>query len=557
MRIIRNIERRPWQHISEWLLIVVLFCEAFSSCSSDDESTTPLPDGKYPLLLTAEVSQPQTRAAGKDTWTGGEEIIVKMKGEFGSKTYVMDAAGNAVPKDADNAFYWKNTDEDRISAWTPDLEVETDISDQTKGYAAFDVLYASTIGRYDQAINLRFVHRMAKIEVTLKTGEGITEEELKGATVTIFGDPLTHSTAGLVAPGNQSDGEIKPYYDAATKKYESLVPPQDMTGKPLIRINIGSNAFTYTPDTEAAGKFDYFGGKRYAYTITVKADGIDVRTVTGATWGYDGEEDVASARLFKADELKVGDYFYSDGTWSDGGLRKQYADGRVVTADPKPDPVEGKTVVGIVFQTDPSRIGAAEKAKLGAGKVHGLVMCVKNAATGQRWNPENKDAGLTKCQTKAENYNDISGYGNGEHIRSSRGNFDNYPAFKAADDYSSTCPVPATTTGWFIPSSGQWWDILQNLGGCPALADVTQQTSSDSNYLYWGGQGDVPAALNAWMEKIAADNKSNFYSNEWFWSSSEDSENQARTWCFGSSGFVVSVQNAKDRFLLVRPVLAF
>jgi len=557
MRIIRNIERRPWQHISEWLLIVVLFCEAFSSCSSDDESTTPLPDGKYPLLLTAEVSQPQTRAAGKDTWTGGEEIIVKMKGEFGSKTYVMDAAGNAVPKDADNAFYWKNTDEDRISAWTPDLEVETDISDQTKGYAAFDVLYASTIGRYDQAINLRFVHRMAKIEVTLKTGEGITEEELKGATVTIFGDPLTHSTAGLVAPGNQSDGEIKPYYDAATKKYESLVPPQDMTGKPLIRINIGSNAFTYTPDTEAAGKFDYFGGKRYAYTITVKADGIDVRTVTGATWGYDGEEDVASARLFKADELKVGDYFYSDGTWSDGGLRKQYADGSVVTADPKPDPMEGKTVVGIVFQTDPSRIGATEKAKLGAGKVHGLVMCVKNAATGQRWNPENKDAGLTKCQTKAENYNDISGYGNGEHIRSSRGNFDNYPAFKAADDYSSTCPVPATTTGWFIPSSGQWWDILQNLGGCPALADVTQQTSSDSNYLYWGGQGDVPAALNAWMEKIAADNKSNFYSNEWFWSSSEDSENQARTWCFGSSGFVVSVQNAKDRFLLVRPVLAF
>jgi len=557
MRIIRNIERRPWQHISEWLLIVVLFCEAFSSCSSDDESTTPLPDGKYPLLLTAEVSQPQTRAAGKDTWTGGEEIIVKMKGEFGSKTYVMDAAGNAVPKDADNAFYWKNTDEDRISAWTPDLEVETDISDQTKGYAAFDVLYASTIGRYDQAINLRFVHRMAKIEVTLKTGEGITEEELKGATVTIFGDPLTHSTAGLVAPGNQSDGEIKPYYDAATKKYESLVPPQDMTGKPLIRINIGSNAFTYTPDTEAAGKFDYFGGKRYAYTITVKADGIDVRTVTGATWGYDGEEDVASARLFKADELKVGDYFYSDGTWSDGGLRKQYADGSVVTADPKPDPMEGKTVVGIVFQTDPSRIGATEKAKLGAGKVHGLVMCVKNAATGQRWNPENKDAGLTKCQTKAENYNGISGYGNGEHIRSSRGNFDNYPAFKAADDYSSTCPVPATTTGWFIPSSGQWWDILQNLGGCPALADVTQQTSSDSNYLYWGGQGDVPAALNAWMEKIAADNKSNFYSNEWFWSSSEDSENQARTWCFGSSGFVVSVQNAKDRFLLVRPVLAF
>ena len=55
-----------------------------------------------------------------------------------------------------------------------------------------------------------------------------------------------------------------------------------MTGKPLIRISIGSNDFTYTPETEAAGKFGFFGGKRYAYTITVKASGIEVQAVTGA-----------------------------------------------------------------------------------------------------------------------------------------------------------------------------------------------------------------------------------------------------------------------------------
>lgn len=543
-----------------WWAAAMLLCGALASCSSEDETAAPLPEGQYPLQLKAEVSPAQTSAAGKDSWTGGEEIGVAVEGYIVGmpKTYVMDAAGNATPKDADNVIYWRNTDEARVSAWSPSYINEgplVDISDQRGGYADFDVLRASGMGRYDQAVNLRFYHRMAKVEVALTAGEGITQAELEGADVTLLGDPEAYFSKGMVGAADQSDGVIKPYYDAKTKKYEAVVVPQDMTGKPLIRIAIDKSVFTYTPDAEAAAHLKE--GKRYAYAVSVRADGIDVRAVTGATWGYDGEEDVASARLFKADELKVGDYFYSDGTWSDGGLRKQYADGRVVTADPKPDPVEGKTVVGIVFQTDPSRIGAAEKAKLGAGKVHGLVMCVKNAATGQRWNPENMDAGLTKCTTKAENYNDISGYGNGEHIRSSRGNFDNYPAFKAADDYSSTCPVPATTTGWFLPSSGQWWDMLQNLGGCTALADATQQTSSDSNYLYWKGQGDVPAALNAWMEKIAADNKSNFYSNEWFWSSSEDTENHARSWCFGSSGFVISVQNAKDRSLLVRPVLAF
>ena len=563
MKIIRNIARRPWPRIGDWLPVVMLICGVLASCSSKDESTTPLPDGKYPLQLTAEVAQPQTRAGGKDAWTGGEEIRVSLEGVFGNKTYVMDASGNASPKDADNAFYWKNTDEARVSAWTPDIESETDISDQSGGYAAFDVLYASAIGRYDQAINLRFIHRMAKIEVILKAGEGITEEELEGATVTIFGDPLTHSTAGLVSPGDQSDGEIKPYYDAATKKYEALVPPQDMTGKPLIRISIGSNDFTYTPETEAAGKFGFFGGKRYAYTITVKANGIDVQSVTSGTWVANGEENVTSKRVkqrFTADELKIGDYFYSDGTWSDGGLRKIYADGSMHIDYYKPVPLRGKTVVGIVFQTDKSRIGKKEKEKLGGeDKAHGLVMAVKNANAAEKviWSNESRYLDfLNDCVSKSNNYSDISGYGNCESIRSLEGNFDKYPALQAVDGYNTTCPVPTTTTGWYLPSSGQWWDILQNLGGCPALADGYQQTSSDINEFFWSNQGNVPDALNKWMWGIDGWDKFSYYHQ--FWSSSKFKGNTMRYWVANSYDGWISCRWGNVNFqLYVRPVLAF
>lgn len=563
MKIIRNIARRPWPRIGGWLPVVMLICGVLASCSSEDESTTPLPDGKYPLQLTAEVAQPQTRAGGKDAWTGGEEIRVSLEGVFGNKTYVMDASGNASPKDADNAFYWKNTDEARVSAWTPDIESETDISDQSGGYAAFDVLYASAIGRYDQAINLRFIHRMAKIEVILKAGEGITEEELEGATVTIFGDPLTHSTAGLVSPGDQSDGEIKPYYDAATKKYEALVPPQNMTGKPLIRISIGSNDFTYTPETEAAGKFDFFGGKRYAYTITVKANGIDVQSVTSGTWVANGEENVTSKRVkqrFTADELKIGDYFYSDGTWSDGGLRKIYADGSMHIDYYKPVPLRGKTVVGIVFQTDKSRIGKKEKEKLGGeDKAHGLVMAVKNANAAEKviWSNESRYLDfLNDCVSKSNNYSDISGYGNCESIRSLEGNFDKYPALQAVDGYNTTCPVPTTTTGWYLPSSGQWWDILQNLGGCPALADGYQQTSSDINEFFWSNQGNVPDALNKWMWGIDGWDKFSYYHQ--FWSSSKFKGNTMRYWVANSYDGWISCRWGNVNFqLYVRPVLAF
>ena len=554
----------PWPRIGGWLPVAMLICGVLASCSSEDESATPLPDGKYPLQLTAEVAQPQTRAGGKDAWTGGEEIGVTVEGYIGGmpKTYVMDASGNATPKDAANAIYWKNTAEARITAWSPpyiNVGPNVDISDQSGGYAAFDVLYASAIGRYDQTINLRFNHRMAKLEITLAAGEGVTNEAVEGATVTLLGDSEAYFSGGMVGAADQSDGEIKPYRDAATKKYEAVVVPQDMTGKPLIRIAVGSDVFTYTPDTDAAGNLK--AGKRYAYTVTVKANGIDVQTVTDATWSEGGEESVTSKKVkqrFSADELKIGDYFYSDGTWSDGGLRKRYDDGSVGIAEPKPAPEEGKTVVGIVFQTDKSRIGVMEKRKLGGeGNVHGLVMSVKIAAVVQQWGPYGQDEGLTKCDTKADNYNDISGYRNCEHIRSNRGNFNSHPAFKAADDYNKNCPVPTTTTGWYLPASGQWWDIIQNLGGCPALANQDEQTSSQSGNFSWLGQGHVTAALNAWMEKIAADSKFDFYSDKWFWSSSEQSALDARFWGVFYDSYVYCNWFKKSYNNGVRPVLAF
>ena len=566
---------RRWPHVGSWLPALMLAGGLLVSCGKDDTvgNTTSLPEGMYPLKLTAEVAQqPQTRAGGKETWTGGEEIGVTVEGYIGGmpKTYVMDASGNAVPKDDANAIYWKNTAEARITAWTPPYingSPDVDISDQSGGYAAFDVLYASAVGRYGQTINLRFNHRMAKMEITLAAGEGVTEEEVEGATVTLLGDSEAYFSCGMVGAADQSDGEIKPYHDAATKKYEAVVVPQYMTGKPLIRIAVGSDVFTYTPDTDAAGNLE--SGKRYTYAITVKANGIEVQAATSGTWSDGGEESVSSKevkRSFTADELKIGDYFYSDGTWSDGGLRKRYDDGSVAIAEPKPAPVmvnpttgASRAVVGIVFQTDKSRIGAKEKEKLGGeGKVHGLVMAVKNAATDrQRWGPYGQDEGLTKCNTKADNYNDISGYGNCEHIRTNRGNFDNYPAFKAAYDYNTTCPVSATTTGWYFPSSGQWWDILQNLGGCPALAKQDEQTSSQSGDFTWSDQGDVLAALNAWMEKIATGSKDNFRNNDWIWSSSEYSDSFVRYWSVFSDGRVECDWRAKYNYLDVRPVLAF
>ena len=207
----------------------------------------------------------------------------------------------------------------------------------------------------------------------------------------------------------------------AMKGFNDEIKPMKLTGSLHLPLELGSSA--------AIG--DWVGGKE---------DNVLANEV----------------KRYKADDLKIGDYFYSDGTWSDGGLRKIYSDGRKEIADPKPGPDRsgGKVVIGIVFQTDPYRIGRAEKEAL-SGKAHGLVMALRTptAIAPVAWwkfRLDEQDEGLTKCLTKKLRYEDISGYGNCKHIRSNRGSLDDYPAFKSAEEYG--VQAPATTTGWFLPS---------------------------------------------------------------------------------------------------------
>ena len=316
----------------------------------------------------------------------------------------------------------------------------------------------------------------------------------------------------------------------AMKGFNDDVKPMKLTGSLHLPLELGSSA--------AIGAWN--GGK----SETVFSDKV---------------------KCYKADDLKIGDYFYSDGTWSDGGLRKIYSDGRREIADPKPGPDRsgGKVVIGIVFQTDPYRIGRAEKEAL-SGKAHGLVMALRTPTSiapvaWWKFRLDEQDEGLTKCLTKKLRYEDISGYGNCKHIRSNRGSLDDYPAFKSAEEYG--VQAPATTTGWFLPSSGQWWDILQNLGSCHALAQSDQQNSSatedpDAAGFVWNG--NVAAALNGWLSEVAAEGKSTFdESMMWFWSSSEYSNGYALAWNVTIYGWLKSSHTSKGFRGYVRPILAF
>lgn len=467
--------------------------------------------GGKPVYSNVKLTAEKDAATGGIMWkTDGTTLAAGMDGEsyYLYYPYQADMAGKtATPAEGavmTDAEFFKPL----IDGWQPGDDQSTHAA-----YTASDLMTAggSTTGT-GNTIHLSFAmkHRMALAVIEMpKTVYKFIDANVPDYTV---GAEATFT--GTAKPLRMADGTYRYLVHSSMPTIEGC-------------YDGGNREFTITTSASHPVVGEY---KRY------KVDGA-AETIKNVTYAESGI-------------ARIGDFYCTKDNGTTGYLIPKEADETTVQA---------ATVVGIVFQTDKSRIGQAEKNALGGkDKVHGLVMSVKNIATRQAWSLFHKDEGLTTCKTKADNYNDISGYGNCEHIRTNRGNFDSYPAFKAAYDYNTTCPVPATTTGWYLPASGQWWDILQNLGGCTALAKPYEQASSQDDDFGWSGQGDVPAALNSWMEKIATDSKDNFRSGKWFWSSSEYSEFFARYWYVQSNGRVGCYWDRKDGSSVgVRPVLAF
>ena len=469
--------------------------------------------GGKPVYSNVKLTAEKDAATGGIMWkTDGTTLAAGMDGEsyYLYYPYQADMAGKtATPAEGavmTDAEFFKPL----IDGWQPGDDQSTHAA-----YTASDLMTAggATTGT-GNTIHLSFAmkHRMALAVIEMpKTVYKFIDANVPDYTV---GAEATFT--GTAKPLRMADGTYRYLVHSSMPTIEGC-------------YDGGNREFTITTSASHPVVGEY---KRY------KVDGA-AETIKNVTYAESGI-------------ARIGDFYCTKNNGTTGYLIPKEADETTVQA---------AKVVGIVFQTDKSRIGAKEKEKLGGeGNVHGLVMAVKNIATRQAWGLFGMDEGLTTCRTKADNYNDISGYGNCEHIRTNRGNFDSYPAFKAAYDYNTTCPVPATTTGWYLPASGQWWDILQNLGGCPALADVTQQTSPDiAGEFLWKSQGDVPAALNKWMENIAVGDKDTFNNLVSFCSSSEHSKYHTWYWILNNfQGMVRCIWASKfDGSDNVRPVLAF
>jgi len=227
---------------------------------------------------------------------------------------------------------------------------------------------------------------------------------------------------------------------------------------------------------------------------------------------------VVKAKVKPVEDVKLGDYYYSDGTWSDGGFLGYESDGLTIKwANPKPSPEEGKTVIGIVFQTDKTRISDTEKA---AGYNHALVMAIRSAHGKDpltKYSIDYNFENIPNITKGADWYADISGYQWTQEILKA------YPGDKIlncpAFDFTTTDfnpSAPEGTSGWYVPSIGQLWDMLAAFGGGEVAAHLKKMRdyASDITY-YWQNETlsltyNPIEKLNSVMSKVPADKKEEF-----------------------------------------------
>lgn len=540
-------KRHTWRDMAA----AVLLCAGLASCSQDDipgnPQGEPLPGGEYPLMLTASVDGIRSRAAGKDAWTDDDEIGVRIGADGATGRYKLNADGTV--KDAAAPVYWLNSARATVTAWYPYADKKgVYINNQSTGYAAYDFLTATAENQsYRTPATLVFKHQMAKVKYILKAGFGITEDELATASVQIYGYYTASFKQGTLT--GSSSSWYTPFATSSTEG-EALLVPQNMAGKPFIRVKINNTFCYYTPKAEEnAGNL--VAGTVYTYTITVSAYGIEVKEVTGGTWSDSGSEAAGIwVAEYDADDLKPGDYLYSDGTTSDGGLRARYSNGIVRWEAAKPKPLTGKTVSGIVFwtpsETDLTDTGRKTPARLTDDKImaadfsactKGLAVALKDgyriAVTwqGTTFNMACESVAETFQKTdnfthdrKQDFYPIASGTGETDGINYIRG-YQNtkvlldYNDYKTNKDYrvnpvyyisSFTVdnPAPEGSTGWFLPSAKEWHILCY--GDVDNVGAVSATAITDTRYL-------VEASLSAAGGTLLVGSETNIT----YWTSTE------------------------------------
>ena len=489
-----------------------------------------------------------TRAAGT-LWDAGDTIgISAAEGtKYVNRAYLTatgGATGAFQPVGEDDKIYYETAGSEDFKAYYPYSSTLTadapyitaSTADQSR-QKKFDFLYGEGSGsKQSPEVALTFAHRMVRFVLTIVPGDGTSLDEVKAASYRLSNlveeGQFDIFTGEATATGNTvGDWNITTCGKATGTGVTCdliLFPQSFGSGSKLtFAATVGAQTLEAKIDFSAVadnGGNRLVGGTQYNLTVRVKKTELAVGDCTISPWGEKNMDDIDTGLLpignKTAAQATVGDFYLSDGSL----VGKDYE----LTAE------QQAACIGVVFSTDPDRIGTAAKEALEAKGVtpHGQVMALTNASESFYWGEVGKDeTGMENMTQAKQMYQNVDGYKETQWIIDTYGSDetllrDTYSAFYHANRYGTAASgtvryaAPANTTGWFVPAIGQWWDILSNLGGIDL--SIHQESPMDHVVI----EGAAPTAienLNKQLEKIEG---ATLFKKDYYQSSSEINKNE-------------------------------
>lgn len=302
------------------IFMAMLAAAVLTACNNDENDV--IDSGSSQATFTAAINGQADTRAYDQTWEANDAIGIS--GTSGGTTYTnvqyvtTGGNGNFTAGTSGNEIYYQDDAAVTFTAYYPWTNLEsgvTTITADTRAQSSqsdFDFLWAQQTGsKASPNVQFLFAHKMVKLVLTIRKGDGVSYQEVQDAVLSLGGfrnngsfnvTDGTTSTADDLATdwtfaGNTSEtGYNAPLSkdDAAeTVAYTLILFPQVFSiSLPITATITGGQSFSatlnFTKANENAGDTDaqneWVAGRQYNLSVTLHKTGITVNGSTIQGW---------------------------------------------------------------------------------------------------------------------------------------------------------------------------------------------------------------------------------------------------------------------------------
>ena len=515
-------------------LLTALILLILAACSQTEPSRKEF----VPITLTCRTVQAEESKAAQNLnenyLAAGQTVKVQVRntkiGSWAAYTFTAGEGGVMLAPDPAPRYPVDGSPVDIVACCPSTAGTTFSIqADQTTdaAYKASDLMFASVEQQTEQTtpVVLSLTHKLAKLNLNVTAGTGVSsigEIRILNVKPTIPFNPLTGETG-------EAGGTV--INILVSNNGAAIIPAQTLTGG-FLSIVTDQGTALYSLEGKT-----FNPAKQYTLNITVNSRAVGAENVIS------GWNDEGTVNITTKDPLTFRNITSEHIGWlmTEDGFIYQTLDDATQA---------GKTAIAMICY-----IGEPGTADCSA-HYRGLAMALRTAADNTTIPLcETVGKGCLTPREMTEALNDINGIGNTRTLLDHTWRAGHTAQAAQAAVNNNDTDYPEGTSGWFLPSLGQWSKALAALMGGTGLSGNTFENYRAINLNRERiGKAGLNEHANATSMSGALPNG---LQSDYYWSSTESKTDiTLGAWCYhGGDGLAVTSTESENRY--VRAFLAF